>query len=60
MKKVKRVKKIYEWQTVLVEVCRPCRGTGWNSYNHRHCTECQGQGGTWRRQRELVGEEVTE
>lgn len=57
---MKRVRKIHEWQTVLVEVCDWCNGTGTNRIFRKPCFSCDGQGGVWKRQRILVGEEVIE
>jgi len=57
-----KVKKIYAWRDVLVDVCKWCNGTGWNqkSFTDCKCFNCGGTGGRWKRERELVGEEVTE
>lgn len=60
MTEQKRVKKIYKWRMVLVEVCDWCNGTGRNRTFHKPCFSCDGQGGAWKRKRVLVGEEVTE
>ncbi|KKL91869.1 hypothetical protein LCGC14_1890370 [marine sediment metagenome] len=59
---MKRVKQIYKFRMVLVEICKWCNGTGRNqkAFTECECFTCNGTGGRWERRRYLVGEEVTE
>jgi predicted nucleic acid binding AN1-type Zn finger protein len=55
-----RIKKIYKYVNRMVRRCAWCEGTGYSVYLRQTCTICKGTGGTWKRIRELVGEEVIE
>jgi DnaJ-class molecular chaperone len=57
-----KTKRIYKYETRLVERCNWCEGTGRNlkAFIGQPCFVCNGKGGEWKQVKVLVREEVIE